>query len=237
MIGIICAMKIEAEAIRASLSDVKTETISGIEFTSGKLHERDVVLAVCGIGKVFAAICTEAMIIRFAPELIINSGVAGTLTDALSIGDIAIAKDLVQHDMDTSPLGDPVGLISGINKIYFEADEAAVAALEVAAAKVGANSVVGTIASGDRFLSDSGKKMVIRDRFNAVACEMEGAAIAHVAFVNGTRFAVLRAISDSASGDAQMEYPKFVAMAAERSHKIIDEFVKNYGLAFSFGRI
>lgn len=226
MIGIICAMKIEAEAIIASLSDTRTETVSGVEFTVGKRYDKEIVVAICGIGKVFAAICTEAMILKFAPTLIINSGVAGTLTAELSIGDIAIAKSLVQHDMDTSALGDPVGLISGINKIYFDADETAVAALETAAASVGANSVVGTIASGDQFMSDTAKKTAIRGRFNAIACEMEGAAVAHVAYVNGVPFAVLRAISDSASGDAQMEYPKFVAMAAERSHAIIDAFLK-----------
>ena len=228
MIGIICAMKIEAEAIRASLSDVKTETVSGVEFTSGTLYGKEIVLAVCGIGKVFAAICTEAMILRYSPSLIINSGVAGTLTDRLSIGDIAIAKSLVQHDMDTSALGDPVGLISGINKIYFEADEKAVKTFEKVCTAIGANSVVGTIASGDQFMSDTEKKNAVRDRFDAIACEMEGAAVAHVAFINNVPFAVLRAISDSASGDAQMEYPKFVAMAAERSHRIIDEFIKEW---------
>ena len=228
MIGIICAMKIEADAIRASLTDTRTEVVSGVEFTFGKRYGKEIVLAVCGIGKVFAAICTEAMILRFAPTLILNSGVAGTLTEALSIGDIAIAKNLVQHDMDTSPLGDPVGLVSGINKIYFDADEAAVAAFAKATASVGANSVIGTIASGDQFMSDTAKKNAIRDRFGAIACEMEGAAIAHVAYVNNVPFAVLRAISDSASGDAQMEYPKFVAMAAERSHAIIDAFLKEW---------
>ena len=228
MIGIICAMKIEADAIRASLTDTRTEVVSGVEFTVGKRYGKEIVLAVCGIGKVFAAICTEAMILRFAPSLILNSGVAGTLTEALSIGDIAIAKNLVQHDMDTSPLGDPVGLVSGINKIYFDADEAAVAAFAKATASVGANSVIGTIASGDQFMSDTAKKNAIRDRFGAIACEMEGAAIAHVAYVNNVPFAVLRAISDSASGDAQMEYPKFVAMAAERSHAIIDAFLKEW---------
>lgn len=228
MIGIICAMKIEADAIRASLTDTRTEVVSGVEFTVGKRYGKEIVLAVCGIGKVFAAICTEAMILRFAPTLILNSGVAGTLTEALSIGDIAIAKNLVQHDMDTSPLGDPVGLVSGINKIYFDADEAAVAAFAKATASVGVNSVIGTIASGDQFMSDTAKKNAIRDRFGAIACEMEGAAIAHVAYVNNVPFAVLRAISDSASGDAQMEYPKFVAMAAERSHAIIDAFLKEW---------
>ncbi len=226
MIGIICAMTIEADAIRASLSDTRTEVLSGVEFTLGKRYDKEIVLAVCGIGKVFAAICAEAMILRYAPTLIINSGVAGTLTEALSIGDIAIAKNLVQHDMDTSPIGDPVGLISGINKIYFEADANAVSTLEAVTGEMQLCSVIGTIASGDQFLSDAKKKNDIRNRFNAIACEMEGAAIAHVAFVNNTPFAVLRAISDSATGDAEMEYPQFVAMAAERSHAILDAFLK-----------
>ena len=161
-------------------------------------------MAVCGIGKVFAAICTEAMILRYAPSLVLNSGVGGTLTPALSIGDIAVATSLVQHDMDTSALGDPVGLISGINKIYFEADKDAVARLCAAADKVGARTLCGTIASGDRFLADAAHKRFIADTFGAVACEMEGAAVAQVAYVNHTPFAVMRAISDSASGDATM---------------------------------
>ena len=174
-------------------------------------------MAVCGIGKVFAAICTEAMILRYAPSLVLNSGVGG----------IAVATSLVQHDMDTSALGDPVGLISGINKIYFEADRDAVARLCAAADKVGARTLCGTIASGDRFLADAAHKRFVADTFGAIACEMEGAAVAQVAYVNRTPFAVMRAISDSASGDATMEYPKFLAMAAARSHAILDAFLKD----------
>lgn len=227
MIGIICAMKIEADAIRASLIDTETQTVSGVEFVRGKLHGKDVVLAVCGIGKVFAAICTEAMILTYAPSLIINSGVAGTLSEELTIGDIAVSSALVQHDMDTSPIGDPRGLISGINKIFFEADPSAADGIERAAATVGAHCVRGVIASGDQFMSDAAKKAWIAKEFGAIACEMEGAAVAHVAFVNSTPFVVLRAISDSATGDAQMEYPKFVAMAAARSHAILDKFIES----------
>ena len=197
MIGIICAMKIEADAIRDTIENSETETVSGIEFVRGTLHGKEVVLAVCGIGKVFAAICAEAMILRYKPDLLINSGVAGTLTPDLSIGDIAVAVSLVQHDMDTSPLGDPVGMISGINKTYFETDRAAVDGLCAAAARIGAKTLCGTIASGDQFLADPAKKRQIAETFGAAACEMEGAAIAQVAYVNRTPFAVLRAISDA----------------------------------------
>ena len=229
MIGIIAAMNVEMESLRSFMTDTTTETISGITFVSGTLEGKQVVTAVCGIGKVFAAICTEAMILRYAPSLVLNSGVGGTLTPALSIGDIAVATSLVQHDMDTSAIGDPVGLISGINKIYFEADKDAVARLCAAADKVGARTRCGTIASGDQFLADGARKQFIAETFSAIACEMEGAAVAQVAYVNRTPFAVMRAISDSASGDATMEYPKFLAMAAAKSHAILDAFLAAEG--------
>ena len=176
--------------------------------------DREIVLAVCGIGKVFAAVCAEAMILRYAPACILNSGVAGTLTTKLSIGDIAIADRLVQHDMDTTPLGDPPGMISGLDTVYFEADPRIRRILVAAADETGAKSCRGTIASGDQFLSDPEKKAWIRHAFGAMACEMEGAAVAQAAYINKVPFGVLRAISDSADGKAQMEYPKFAAMAA-----------------------
>ena len=125
-LGIIAAMTIEADLIKEAMTDVTTEEISGITFVSGKLGQTDAALAVCGIGKVFAALCTQTMILRYAPDCIINTGVGGTLTDKLGIGDLAISNAVVQHDMDTSALGDPVGLISGINVIEMAADSAVV---------------------------------------------------------------------------------------------------------------
>ena len=117
MIGIIGAMGVEVLALAELLENKKCEKISGIEYMSGTIYGKDVVLAVCGIGKVFAAICAQTMILKYNPDVIINTGVAGTLSDELSIGDIAIADSVVQHDMDTSPLGDPVGMLSDINII------------------------------------------------------------------------------------------------------------------------
>ena len=123
MIGIIGAMGIEVRTLSALLENKKSETISGIEFLSGTIFGKDVVLAVCGVGKVFSAMCAEAMILKYSPEFIINTGVAGTLTDKLSIGNIAVSKDVVHHDLDTTPLGDPAGLISGINIVKIPASD------------------------------------------------------------------------------------------------------------------
>ena len=114
MIGIIAAMNVEMESLRSFMTDTTTETISGITFVSGTLEGKQVVTAICGIGKVFAAMCAQTMILRYQPECIVNTGVAGTLSDKLTIGSIAVSSAVVQHDMDTSAIGDPVGLISGI---------------------------------------------------------------------------------------------------------------------------
>ena len=124
-IGIIGAMEPEVCALIDALSDRESETVSGITFYTGNLHGKRVAIARCGIGKVFAAICAEIMILKYSPDLVINTGVGGALASGISTGDIVIASDLCQHDMDTSAIGDPVGLVSGINVIYFEADKRA----------------------------------------------------------------------------------------------------------------
>lgn len=225
-IGVICAMESEAKKLLSALSEKEEKTVGGIRFYTGKIGEREVVLAVCGIGKVFAAMCAEAMILHFAPDCIINSGVAGSLSDELSILDLAVSKSLVQHDMDTSPLGDPVGLISGINRIYFDADEELLQEILEKASFLGTRAVLGTIASGDQFICKKEQKEAIISRFGAVACEMEGAAIAQVAFVNSVPFVVLRAISDSYSGQNEMDYAQFAEKAAERGAALLIEVIR-----------
>ena len=226
MIGIIGAMQVEIDKIKSTVENPTTETVSGIEFVSGKIHGHDAVVAVCGIGKVFAAVCAQTMILKYNPDVIINVGVAGTLTDKLSIADIAVASDVVQHDMDTSPLGDPVGLVSGINVIKFPADINTVEKIEKSIDNLGINRTRGTIASGDQFMSDKDKKQKIVDNFDAIACEMEGASIGHVCYINGVDFAVIRSISDSADDSAFMDYPEFVKKAAANSSAVIDGYFK-----------
>ena len=216
-IGIIGALSEEVEGLIARLKKHKTEHVGGIEFHLGTIEKKRVVIAKCGVGKVFAAICAQAMIVNYEPSLIVNSGVGGALGAGLCTGDVVIADRLCQHDMDTSPLGDPKGLISGINKVYFEADPRAVEILEAAARLEKLNYKVGTVATGDRFIADPDSKKFITDTFGAIACEMEGAAIAHTAYVNRTPCAVIRAISDSADGEASMSYTEFLPIAAKRS--------------------
>ena len=227
-IGIIGAMDDEVRELISRLDERRTEKVSGIEFNIGKLYGKTVVVAKCGVGKVFAAICAEAMIIKYSPALVVNTGVGGALDKTLRPLDIVFADKLVQHDMDTSPIGDPVGLISGINRVYFETDKRARVILEESARKMDINYLVGTIATGDKFISDKADKDRIVSRFGASACEMEGGAIAHTAFVNGTPFMVVRAISDSADGEACMDYPTFLPVATRISTALTLALVEKY---------
>ncbi|MCR4718483.1 MAG: 5'-methylthioadenosine/adenosylhomocysteine nucleosidase [Firmicutes bacterium] len=225
MIGIIGAMDIEVESLKRLLQDVRKEKISNIEYFSGKIGETETVIAKCGIGKVFAAICAQTMIMRFKPDVIVNIGVAGGLSQTLHIGDIVIADSVAQHDMDTTALGDERGLLSEIGLVKIPADTGVLNSLEDACRYSGINYEIGTIASGDEFVSSANKKQFIKDAFSAKACEMEGAAIGQVCFVNKVPFGVLRAISDGANDGANMDFPEFAAMAAENSAKVIERFV------------
>ncbi|MBQ8967722.1 5'-methylthioadenosine/adenosylhomocysteine nucleosidase [Ruminococcus sp.] len=228
-VGVIGAMKAEIDALKPRIENCKTLTLSGIEFVYGDLFGMHVVAAVCGIGKVFAAICAEAMIVTFQPDVIINAGVGGSLTDKLEIGGAGIATAVVQHDMDTTPLGDPKGLISGINKVYFDCDKTCVELLEEAAEEHGINHAKGVIASGDCFVNSAAKRDELRKEFSAIVCEMESGAIGHVCCVNDVPFGVLRTISDNGDESSHNDYSKSLAKAAVAELEILESFLEKLG--------
>lgn len=222
MIGIIGAMEIEIEGLRAKLEDAQSETISGIRFDWGTINGTPCTLAVCGPGKVNAAVCAQTMILRFHPQLVINSGVAGGIGPDVHIKDVVIATAVVQHDMDTSPLGDPVGLISGLNIIEIPADETAAEVLTRKAHEVYEGNVFhGIIATGDQFMADRSKIAAIAEQFHAMACEMEGGSIGHVCYMNQVPFAVLRTISDNGNDEAVEDFPQFAREAVDRSIELL----------------
>ena len=225
MIGIITAMESEAERLKSDIVSPVIKEISGVRFILGKLYDKDICLAVSGIGKVLAAITTEAMILNFKPGFILSAGVAGALNYKLDIGDVAIAESHVQHDLDTTAIGDPKGLVSGINKIYFESDIELVKILETSAKNIGINYVKGVIASGDKFIKDDEGKS-IKNEFNAIACEMESASIATVCYVNKVKNVCFRAISDKGDKNSGNDYTKFLKKACDSSYFMIKEFVK-----------
>ena len=227
-IGIIGALSAEVDGIIELLENHTTESFGSIRFHIGLIMNKRVVVAQCGVGKVFAAICAEAMILKYSPSIIVNSGVGGAISPELSTGDMVIADRLCQHDMDTSALGDPKGLVSGINKVFFDSDLRAVQILKDAAKLYSYRTVVGTVASGDKFVASTEDKKRLACDFGAVACEMEGAAVAQTAFVNKTQFVVVRAISDSADGNATMDYPTFMPIAAKNSIALTLALIERY---------
>jgi len=226
--GIIGAMEIEVAEIKEAMSDISQEEISGIKYYKGKIHGKDVVVAKCGVGKVHAAVCAQTMILKYSPSLIINTGVAGSLNTKLDITDLVISDFVVEHDMDTSGLGDPLGLISGLDIIKIPVSSKVVNKIKAAASIIeGTNVYVGTIATGDQFICNVEKKNHIVDNFDALCTEMEGAAIGHVCYLNKIDFCIVRAISDKADGSAHMDFPSFVKIAAKKSTELIHNYLKS----------
>lgn len=222
-IGVIGAMQMEVDNLKEAMEDVRTDVYSGVTYVSGTIDGREIVAAVCGIGKVFAAICAEAMILKFDVDYVINIGVAGTLCKELGVMDVAVADQVVQHDMNTSALGDPIGLLSGLNQIFLPSDEKMRKLLCECLQERGIRYRVGTIATGDLFLHKPTQKALLHERFGAIAGEMEGGSIGHVCYVNQVPFAILRSISDGEGG--AMDYETFAEKAALQSIDVVLDFI------------
>ena len=226
MTGIIAAMDKELEGIKRHIKNASEQTISGITFVSGRLGNKDVVCAVCGVGKVNAAVCAQTMILKFAPDEIINTGVGGALDKTLKLCDVVCAEFAVQHDMDTTALGDAPGFVSTVNVLRFPMDEALSNRIISAMTACGMRAIRGGIATGDLFVSTMEQKSRISDTFGCIACEMEGGAIAHVCYMNKVPCCILRAISDGADEGASMSYTEFAEIAAQNSIKVVLEYAK-----------
>ena len=226
MIGIICALDIEAEKLRANIEAPVAERVGRLEFVSGLLRGREVVIGMAGVGKVNAAMCAQTMILKYAPELIINSGVAGSLSPRLDIGDIAVGTGVVEHDFDTTAVGDPPAFFNDLGGDTFPCDEAAARGILRAAENEGVHALPAKIASGDQFISDGDIKARLVKMFAAEACEMEAGAIAHVCYANNVKCAVIRAISDSTDGEHQVEFYKFLPVAADNSARVLMRYLE-----------
>lgn len=231
MIGIICAMQIEADGIIALCENVKTRTHAKMKFNLGTLHGKDVCVVVCGVGKVNAAMCALMLIEKYKPDLVLNSGVAGSLSPIVGIGDIVVATKSVEHDMNGTALGDRQGEITfpDGNMMFFECDKQASTLLAAICREIPDTKVAqGIIASGDIFVSDRKQRFKINDRFGALACEMEGAAIGHVCVRCEVPYGIIRAISDDLDENKGMDFVKFCELASKKTVSAVSGFVKAY---------
>ena len=227
-IGIIGAMELEVEVLKEQMDVKNIVEKASMKFYEGILRGKDVVIVQCGIGKVNAGICVQILADLFHVDAVINTGVAGSLRAEINIGDIVVSTDACEHDMDVTALGYKQGIIPQMKESFFKADRKLVeAAIEVCReVNPDINVYEGRVLSGDQFISGEEIKNKLIDLFGGFCTEMEGAAIAHAAFLNEIPYVVIRAISDKADGSAHMDYPEFERAAAAHSAKLVENLVK-----------
>lgn len=229
MIGIIGAMEEEVTHLKEAMDIEEIAEYAAMKFCRGTLCGKDVVIVQSGIGKVNAAICTQILVDKFQADTLINTGVAGSLDARIDIGDIVISSDAIQHDMDTTIFGDPLGQIPRLDTFSFPADAELIEKAKAANEKVNpeVQTFVGRVASGDQFVADRAVKDKIVDHFQAYCTEMEGAAIAQAAYLNKVSYVIIRAISDKADNSAAMDYPDFERRAIKQNVRLVKELLAN----------
>ncbi len=225
MIGIIGAMDAEVAKLKEMMTDTEVTKTSSMEFYKGRLNGAEAVVVRAGVGKVNAACCTQALIDHFPVSYVINTGIAGSLQAKIDIGDIVLATDALEHDMDAAAFGYGPGQIPGMEVHSFTADVKLRQIAKESCEKVNPDISVyeGRIVTGDQFISSKEKKAWLVKTFDGCCTEMEGAAIAHVAYLNEIPFLIVRAISDKADDSAEMDYPTFEARAIEHSVRLMAE--------------
>ena len=226
-IGIIGAMDLEVEHLKGEMQISRIVDKAGMEFYTGTLKGVDVVIVRSGIGKVNAGLCAQILADVFQVTHIINTGVAGSLNAKLDIGDILISRDALYHDVDVRIFGYQLGEVPQMGCREFKADKAMIEAAVSSCKEVNPDIhvEVGRILSGDQFISDKAKKETMIAAFQGDCTEMEGAAIAHSAYLNKIPFVIIRAISDKADDSAEMDYPTFEREAAKHSAKLVEHMI------------
>lgn len=232
-IGIIGAMQVEIDFLRSLMSkegEVKVSIAGGLDFESGKIHGKDVVLVRSGVGKVNAALCAQRLAIQFGCTNIINTGIAGAMAHGLGVLDFVVSTDAVYHDMDATGFGYKIGQIPQMDIYSFAADEKMVLAAKEAFKKCpeteGHNMIEGRIATGDQFISEKSAKEKIAKDVSPACVEMEGAAIAHACYLNKVPFVIIRCMSDMADDLSSNGYEFNESIAANLSAKVVEKIIE-----------
>lgn len=224
--GIIAAMEEELRELLAHLEHPQETQVLGRPYYTGRLSGQEVVLVQSGIGKVMSAMSVAILVDRFGADAIINTGSAGAVAQGLAVGDVVVADKLVYHDVDVTAFGYAYGQMAA-QPLYFEADAELVAGFEKVLAAQDQTSQQGLIATGDSFIADPAKIAHIKEAFpDVLAVEMEGAAIAQVAYNLGKPFAVVRAMSDTADHSANISFDDFIIEAGKRSAQVLMALLK-----------
>lgn len=250
--AILSALPEEQSGLLAALQHPERTAHTGRTFWQGTLHGQRVVLALSGIGKVAAATTTTALIERFGAQRIVFTGVAGGVGDGVQVGDVVVAQDYVQHDMNASPLFER-WRVPGYAGVRLPCDPSLTALLLGAANACVAQSAgllgpqigrnlprahLGLIASGDQFVASAADALLLRQALltaghDVLAVEMEGAAVAQVCLDYRVPFAAVRAISDRADDTAHVDFPQFIATVASRyADQIVSNFLQSLSIRY-----
>ena len=226
-IGIIGAMDLEVDQLKEEMTVKNITKKANMDFYEGTLNGAEVVIVRCGIGKVNAALCVQILADVFEVTHVINTGIAGSLNAKLDIGDILVSKDAVHHDFDLRIFNYRLGEVPQMGFREFKADEKMCKLAYDCCRKVNPdiNVLTGRVVSGDQFISSKEVKNHLITEFAGDCTEMEGASIAHGAYLNGLPFVIIRAISDKADDSAEMDYPTFEKAAAKHSAALVREMV------------
>ncbi|WMQ74321.1 MAG: 5'-methylthioadenosine/S-adenosylhomocysteine nucleosidase [Sodalis sp.] len=224
-IGIIGAMEQEVALLRDSLNHSILHQKAGCEIYTGQLHGVEVVLVKSGIGKVSATLGTTLLLDHFKPELVINTGSAGSLEPSLKVGDIVISHEVRYHDVNVTAFGYEPGQMAQC-PASFNADPSLVALAEKIIDRLGMHAVRGLVVSGDAFINDAEGLARIRQTFpQAIAVEMEATAIAHVCHQFAVPFVVVRAISDVVDQESHLSFEEFLTVASQSASRLVEEMV------------
>ena len=219
--GIICAMEEEIKALRAQLTNANEENIANMIFYSGQINDHEVVLVRAGIGKVQAGVTTAFLIENFKVDAVINSGSAGGIGTGLAVGDLVLSTGAAYHDASATVFGYKPGQLPQQPQI-FEADQNLLQAVSEAASQAGLQVKPGLIVTGDQVVSSQAQSAALKEIYpQALCCEMEGAAVAQVAYQFNKPFLIVRAMSDVGDEDAGQSFDEFIIDAGKKSAQMI----------------
>jgi adenosylhomocysteine nucleosidase len=230
MVGIIGAQEVEVALLRSRMAEARSVVLGGLTFYAGVLEGQAAVVVKSGVGKVNAAICAQLLMSVFKATALVNTGIAGAIAPGLQPMDLVVATELVYHDMDATDFGyKPTEIPEMAASSVFRTDPALVAAAEKAATAAAIPFRAGRVATGDQFVARAAAKERIRSVCNPLAVEMEGAAVAHAAFLAGVPVAVIRCISDNAEEGGKTAYLFNEQAAAEQAATVVAALVKSLG--------
>lgn len=221
MIGIIVAEEKELLAVKEVMINIEEINIYEKVFYKGLIENKDVIVVKCNVGKVNSSRVCQILIDKFNPNLVINVGTAGSIDNKLDIGDVVVANRLYQYDFDVTPFGRKIGEIENIGE-YIEVDNKLLNLFD------GLDVVVGGIASGDKFVVNNEEKENIKNVFNALCIEMEGASIAQVCYLDKVPFLIIRSITDKKDGSSKIDFETFLESSSKKVTMILKQVLKKY---------